>query len=111
MGFRINGQIHQWAIGDGGLGLLSPVWRILRGSGSSVDGSCCSGMESGFQWPVSCDVELNDRYPSLLMRALGLRLVPSSPHLTKLVSYEFMNRQLVWNAFTVSVAQWQHHIC
>jgi hypothetical protein len=42
------------------------------------------------------------RYPSLLMRALGLRLVPSSPHLAKLVSYEFMNRQLVWNAFTVS---------
>jgi peroxin-2 len=43
----------------------------------------------------------DDRYPSLLMRALGLRLVPSSPHLAKLVSYEFMNRQLVWNAFTV----------
>jgi peroxin-2 len=35
------------------------------------------------------------------MRALGLRLVPSSPHLAKLVSYEYMNRQLVWNAFTV----------
>jgi hypothetical protein len=42
-----------------------------------------------------------DRYPSLLMRILGLRLVPSSPHLTRLVSYEFMNRQLVWGAFTV----------
>lgn len=44
-------------------------------------------------------------YPSLLMRLLGLRLVPASPHLTKLVSYEFMNRQLVWNTFTVSVAK------
>ncbi|WVQ99378.1 hypothetical protein IAU59_006511 [Kwoniella sp. CBS 9459] len=40
------------------------------------------------------------RYPSLLMRILGLRLVPSQPHLTRLVSYEFMNRQLVWGAFT-----------
>ncbi|RSH87381.1 peroxisome assembly protein (Peroxin-2) [Saitozyma podzolica] len=40
------------------------------------------------------------QYPSLLMRILGLRLVPSSPHLTRLVSYEFMNRQLVWGAFT-----------
>ncbi|EIW70622.1 hypothetical protein TREMEDRAFT_68135 [Tremella mesenterica DSM 1558] len=40
------------------------------------------------------------RYPSLLMRILGLRLVPSSPHVTRLVSYEFMNRQLVWGALT-----------
>ncbi|OCF36856.1 peroxin-2 [Kwoniella heveanensis BCC8398] len=40
------------------------------------------------------------RHPSLLMRILGLRLVPSQPHLTRLVSYEFMNRQLVWGAFT-----------
>ncbi|ORY34007.1 Pex12 amino terminal region-domain-containing protein [Naematelia encephala] len=40
------------------------------------------------------------RYPSLLMRLLGLRLVPASPHLARLVSYEFMNRQLVWGAFT-----------
>jgi hypothetical protein len=38
MGFRINGQIHQWAIGAGELGLLSYVWRTLRESGSSVDG-------------------------------------------------------------------------
>ncbi|WRT66339.1 uncharacterized protein IL334_003294 [Kwoniella shivajii] len=40
------------------------------------------------------------KYPSLLMRILKLRLVPSQPHLTRLVSYEFMNRQLVWGAFT-----------
>ncbi|WVO22225.1 uncharacterized protein IAS62_003555 [Cryptococcus decagattii] len=47
---------------------------------------------AGFLW--------DGKYPSLLMRLLGLRLVPSQPHLAKLVSYEFMNRQLVWNAFT-----------
>ncbi|WVO16277.1 hypothetical protein L204_103952 [Cryptococcus depauperatus] len=42
----------------------------------------------------------DSRYPSLLLRILGLRLVPSQPHLARLVSYEFMNRQLVWNTFT-----------
>ncbi|OWZ81197.1 peroxin-2 [Cryptococcus neoformans Bt85] len=47
---------------------------------------------AGFLW--------DGKYPSLLMRLLGLRMVPSQPHLTKLVSYEFMNRQLVWSAFT-----------
>lgn len=35
------------------------------------------------------------------MRLLDLQLVPSSQHLTRLVSYEFLNRQLVWGAFTV----------
>ncbi|TXT07105.1 hypothetical protein VHUM_03275 [Vanrija humicola] len=44
---------------------------------------------------------LYDReYPSLLMRILGLKLVPTSPHLARMVSYEFMNRQLVWGAMT-----------
>lgn len=44
------------------------------------------------------------QYPSILMRILRLRLVPSSPRVTRLVSYEFMNRQLVWSAFTVRQA-------
>lgn len=45
------------------------------------------------------------RYPSLLMRILQLRLVPATPHLVRLVSYEYMNRQLVWSALTVSCGQ------
>jgi len=65
-------------------------WGMLLWDGRSVPAGC-------FRYEKS-DI----RYPSLLMRALGLRLVPSSPHLAKLVSYEYMNRQLVWNAFTVS---------
>lgn len=79
-----------------------------------MDGESCSNM--GTRWmgnvtmgwkvrPIWSDLtseRANNRYPSLLMRALRLRLVPSSPHLAKLVSYEYMNRQLVWNAFTVS---------
>ncbi|CED83204.1 Predicted E3 ubiquitin ligase [Phaffia rhodozyma] len=46
------------------------------------------------------------RYPSLLTRLLGLRLVPSSSKLTRMVSYEFMNRQLVWG----SLSQFMPHI-
>lgn len=42
------------------------------------------------------------QYPSLLMRILKLRLAPDSPHLARMVSYEFMNRQLVWGVMTVS---------
>jgi hypothetical protein len=70
-----------------------------------VDGKCSSGMGARWMGDVVMgwtEEGADGRYPSLLMRALGLRLVPSSPHLAKLVSYEYMNRQLVWNAFTVS---------
>jgi peroxin-2 len=74
---------------------LARIWE-LGGWGMLLwDGRCVS---AGFRTEEGAD----GRYPSLLMRALGLRLVPSSPHLAKLVSYEYMNRQLVWNAFTVS---------
>jgi peroxin-2 len=41
-------------------------------------------------------------YPSLLTRTLGLRLLPSQPILSRMVSYEFMNRQLVWGSLAVS---------
>ncbi|KAG8820392.1 peroxisome assembly protein (Peroxin-2) [Serendipita sp. 399] len=37
---------------------------------------------------------------SLSDRVLGLKLVPSSTILNRNVSYEFMNRQMVWHAFT-----------
>ena len=67
-----------------------------------MDGECYYGMEGPFQLASRTEEGADNRYPSLLMRALGLRLVHSSPHLAKLVSYEYMNRQLVWNAFTVS---------
>ncbi|KAG8810877.1 peroxisome assembly protein (Peroxin-2) [Serendipita sp. 400] len=42
----------------------------------------------------------NGRYRSLSDRALGLKLSPSSAVLNRSVSYEFMNRQMVWHAFT-----------
>ncbi|KAK4688705.1 peroxin-2, partial [Tremellales sp. Uapishka_1] len=47
----------------------------------------------GFLW--------DGKYPSLMTRILRMQLVPSSNKLTRMVSYEYMNRQLVWGAFTV----------
>ncbi|EME46828.1 hypothetical protein DOTSEDRAFT_78963 [Dothistroma septosporum NZE10] len=42
----------------------------------------------------------NGRYRTLTDRILRLRLVPSSNQTSREVSFEFLNRQLVWHAFT-----------
>ncbi|EJD53689.1 hypothetical protein AURDEDRAFT_80238 [Auricularia subglabra TFB-10046 SS5] len=42
----------------------------------------------------------NGRYRTLVDRILGLRLVPIQQITSRSVSYEFMNRQMVWHAFT-----------
>lgn len=42
----------------------------------------------------------NGQYRTLLDRALRLRLVPTSAHTSREVSFEYLNRQLVWHAFT-----------
>ncbi|EIN10323.1 hypothetical protein PUNSTDRAFT_99756, partial [Punctularia strigosozonata HHB-11173 SS5] len=46
----------------------------------------------GFLW--------NGRYRTLADRLLRLRLVPAQRLVRRDVSYEFMNRQMVWHAFT-----------
>lgn len=43
---------------------------------------------------------VNGRYRTLLARILRLRLAPSSSHVSREVSFEYLNRQLVWHAFT-----------
>ncbi|KAK1312085.1 Peroxisome biogenesis protein 2 [Acorus calamus] len=40
------------------------------------------------------------RYRSLIERILKARLVYGSPHMNRAVSFEYMNRQLVWNEFS-----------
>ncbi|KAK2971164.1 hypothetical protein RJ640_008588 [Escallonia rubra] len=40
------------------------------------------------------------RYRNLIERALQARLVYGSPHMNRAVSFEYMNRQLVWNEFS-----------
>lgn len=58
----------------------------------------------------------NGRYRTLLDRILRLRLVPASSQTSRDVSFEYLNRQLVWHAFTefllfllplVGVARWR----
>ncbi|KAF4350885.1 hypothetical protein F8388_008067 [Cannabis sativa] len=44
------------------------------------------------------------KYRNLIERALRARLVYGSPNMNRAVSFEYMNRQLVWNEF--SVATW-----
>ncbi|KAF2221666.1 Pex12 amino terminal region-domain-containing protein [Elsinoe ampelina] len=42
----------------------------------------------------------NGRYRTLVDRVLGLRLVPTNARTSREVSFEYLNRQLVWHAFT-----------
>ncbi|KAK7205695.1 Pex12 amino terminal region-domain-containing protein [Myxozyma melibiosi] len=42
----------------------------------------------------------NGRYPTLLFRICRLRLISSSRTMSRNVSFEFLNRQLVWDEFT-----------
>lgn len=43
---------------------------------------------------------VNGRYRTLLDRILRLRLTPPSTQVSREVSFEYLNRQLVWHAFT-----------
>jgi Pex2 / Pex12 amino terminal region/Zinc finger, C3HC4 type (RING finger) len=43
---------------------------------------------------------LNGRYPTLAHRVLGLRYVWAGPSAARVLSFEYMNRQLVWQGFT-----------
>ncbi|EPS60255.1 hypothetical protein M569_14547 [Genlisea aurea] len=43
---------------------------------------------------------LTGRYRNLIERALQARLVYGSPNMNRAVSFEYMNRQLVWNEFS-----------
>jgi len=59
---------------------------------------------------------LNGRYRTILDRVLRLRLTPKTSQLSREVSFEYLNRQLVWHAFTefllfllplVGIARWR----
>lgn len=61
----------------------------------------------------------NGRYRTLTDRLLRLRLVPASNQTNREVSFEFLNRQLVWHAFTefllfilplVGISRWRRWI-
>lgn len=61
----------------------------------------------------------NGKYRTLTDRLLRMRLVPSSNQTSREVSFEFLNRQLVWHAFTefllfllplVGISRWKRWI-
>lgn len=43
---------------------------------------------------------VNGEYRTLLDRTLRLRLAPASSHISRQISFEYLNRQLVWHAFS-----------
>ena len=49
------------------------------------------------------------RYRTLTDRLLQMRLAPARKLVKRNVSYEFMNRQMVWHAFTVSNPECTYH--
>lgn len=62
---------------------------------------------------------VNGRYRTLTDRLLRLRLTPSSSQISREVSFEYLNRQLVWHAFTefllfllplVGIGRWRRWI-
>jgi hypothetical protein len=65
---------------------------------------CFSSVMAGksFVLDFTCDVLIRNRYRTLIDRLLRLKLVPAQRLMKRQVSYEFMNRQMVWHAFTVS---------
>lgn len=62
---------------------------------------------------------LHGKYRTVLDRLLRLRLTSTTAHVTKEVSFEYLNRQLVWHAFTefllfllplVGISRWKKWI-
>jgi peroxin-2 len=62
---------------------------------------------------------INGRYRTLLDRILCLRLEPPTSQISRQVSFEYLNRQLVWHAFTefllfvlplVGISRWKKWI-
>lgn len=51
------------------------------------------------------------RYRTLTDRALGMRLTYAQRTMSRNVSFEFLNRQLVWHAFTVSLSPFYQLTC
>jgi hypothetical protein len=49
---------------------------------------------------------LDGKYPSILYRIFGLKLIPKIKDQHHSVDVSYMNRQLLWQAFTVQKLDW-----
>lgn len=72
----------------------STVQRLSRLS------SAVSGIHSAAAFASFLVFLVNGRYRTLLDRVLRLRLAPPTSQVSREVSFEYLNRQLVWHAFT-----------
>lgn len=80
---------------DNGYDDPSPVVRRLSRVSSAV-----STVHSTAAFASFLVFLLNGRYRTLLDRVLRLRLAPPTSQVSREVSFEYLNRQLVWHAFT-----------
>lgn len=51
---------------------------------------------------IELGIDPISRFRTLIDRILGMRMVYAQKSLNRQVSFEFLNRQMVWHAFTVS---------
>lgn len=89
-------RLENWlADQDNGYDELSPLVRRLSAVTSRL--SAVHDMAALASFLVFL---VNGRYRTLLDRVLRLRLAPPTSQVRREVSFEYLNRQLVWHAFT-----------
>ncbi|KAH0556737.1 peroxisome assembly protein (Peroxin-2) [Trichoglossum hirsutum] len=80
---------------EGGYGEVSNEIRLLSRITSQI-----SAIHSVAAFVSFLVFLINGRYRTLIDRLLRLRLAPPTNQISREVSFEYLNRQLVWHAFT-----------
>ncbi len=87
---------ENWLVeSDNGYDQPSPTMRKLSRLSDTI-----STMHSTAAFASFLIFLVNGRYRTLLDRILRLRLAPPTSQVSREVSFEYLNRQLVWHAFT-----------
>ncbi|RDL33226.1 putative peroxisomal biogenesis factor 2 [Venustampulla echinocandica] len=87
---------ENWLVdNDNGYDEPSPTLRKLSGLSDTI-----STIHSTAAFASFLVFLVNGRYRTLLDRTLRLRLTPRTSQVSREVSFEYLNRQLVWHAFT-----------
>ncbi|KAH9210985.1 Pex12 amino terminal region-domain-containing protein [Leptodontidium sp. 2 PMI_412] len=87
---------ENWLVdNDNGYDQPSPTLRKLSRLSDSI-----STVHSTAAFASFLVFLVNGRYRTLLDRVLRLRLAPPTSQVSREVSFEYLNRQLVWHAFT-----------
>ena len=88
--------VLNWLVdNDNGYDQPSPTLRKLSRLSDSI-----STVHSTAAFASFLVFLVNGRYRTLLDRVLRLRLAPPTSQVSREVSFEYLNRQLVWHAFT-----------